>query len=113
MASTISRRVCTLGRPGAVEGGRARCRTIRHRRGRFGMLFSCSVEYRATPRAPLFGQFLNGVLRSSHIRRSAKSITFSARNYIIIPDDIGSPSGSLAYRGGATQEFFAHTLLAC
>src|SRR5215211_2415859 len=34
----------------------------------------------------------------------------------IIPDDIGSPSGSLAYRGGAMQEFFAHTfvgLLVC
>ena len=31
----------------------------------------------------------------------------------IIPDDIGSPSGSLAYRGGAMQEFFAHTLWAC
>jgi hypothetical protein len=29
------------------------------------MLFSCSVEYRATSSKHLFGQFLNGVLRSS------------------------------------------------
>ena len=29
------------------------------------MLFSCSVEYRAFPSKPLFGQFLYGVLRSS------------------------------------------------
>jgi len=56
---------------------------------------------------------ITGVLRSSHIRPSAKSINFNACNYLIIPDDIGSPSGSLAYRGGAMQEFFAHTLWAC
>src|ERR671913_2442316 len=36
---------------------------------------------------------LNGVLRSSHIRRSPKSINSNACNYLIIPDDIGSPSG--------------------
>src|SRR5918994_3696647 len=36
---------------------------------------------------------LNGVLRSSHIRPSAKSINFNACNYLIIADDIGSPSG--------------------
>jgi hypothetical protein len=35
----------------------------------------------------------NGVLRSSHIRPSAKSINFNACNYLIIPDKIGSPSG--------------------
>src|SRR5215213_4069522 len=55
----------------------------------------------------------NGVLRSSHIRPSAKSINFNACNYLIIPDDIRSPSGSLAYRGGAMQEFIAHTLWSC
>ena len=63
---------------------------------------------------PLFTELLRIViLRSSHIRPSAKSINFNACNYLIIPDDIGSPSGSLAYRGGAMQEFFAHTLWAC
>src|SRR5215212_11006763 len=35
----------------------------------------------------------NGVLRSSHIRPSAKSINFNACNYLIMPDDIRSPSG--------------------
>src|ERR671910_1769786 len=36
---------------------------------------------------------LNGVLRSSHIRPSAKSINLNTCNYLIIADDIGSPSG--------------------
>jgi hypothetical protein len=49
-------------------------------------------------------------LRSSHIRPSVRSINLNTCNYLIIPDDIRSPSGSLAYRGGAMQEFFAHTL---
>ena len=36
---------------------------------------------------------IHGGLRSSHIRPSAKSINCNACNYLIIPDDIGSPSG--------------------
>jgi hypothetical protein len=37
-------------------GDGALCRTTRHRKGRFGMLFSCSVIYRATLSRHLFGQ---------------------------------------------------------
>jgi hypothetical protein len=50
---------------------------------------------------------------SSHIQPSAKSISFNACNYLIIPDDTGSPSGSLAYLSGVMQDFIAHTLWAC
>src|SRR5215208_2433378 len=35
-------------------------RTTRHRIGRFDMLFSCSVEYRAAISGALFGQFQKG-----------------------------------------------------
>lgn len=40
--------------PGSSRGSRGR--TTRHRRGRFDMIFSCSVEYRVTLSGTLFGQ---------------------------------------------------------
>jgi hypothetical protein len=50
-------------RAGRAEG--VRRMTIRYRKGRCGMLFSCSVGYRASTSEPLFRRFLDGVLGSS------------------------------------------------
>jgi hypothetical protein len=53
-------------------------RPIRHRISQFGMLFSCSVEYRATVSVPLFGQFLHA-LGCIRIRRRVGFYGIQAR----------------------------------
>jgi hypothetical protein len=64
------------------RGGGVPSSSIQHRKGRSGMLFSCSVSYRASTSEPLFRQFHNGVLGSSHLcgyirRLSATSNPFA------------------------------------
>jgi len=52
------------------EGHGALCRTTQHRRGRFDLLFSRSVEYRATPSGALFGQFQTANIANFALRLS-------------------------------------------
>src|SRR5215216_8111058 len=58
---------------------------------------------------------IHGVLRSSHIRPSEKSINFNSCNYLIIPDDIGSPSGIPGLSGwgyaGVLRPYFVGLLV--
>src|SRR3712207_6636760 len=101
MASRISRR----GRPEDVQWlwereGRSPDSSIRHRRGRFGMLFSCSVGYRASTSEPLFRRFLYGVLGSSHSSGPTPSgiLTYKTGRCRLVGPGLSRGSGPLIER---------------
>jgi transposase-like protein len=56
--ATVKRYCKQLDERGTLEPRKAPGGPIRRRRGRSGMLFSCSVSYRASSSVPLFRQFL-------------------------------------------------------
>src|SRR5215210_4081005 len=71
MASRISRR-CDGGEDVRwlwERGGGVPSSSIQHRKARSGMLFSCSVSYRASTSEHLFRQFHDAVLGSSASQR--------------------------------------------